>query len=150
MSESTGWKPIPRSESGSNFPHDPWLKYTRGVAHAVKRLNKKPLAKRVSGQRLRVRFAPIFQSVRGCIALASQHCSGKPTRWSTCQPALLVEEADEILAATGLLELAYRFGFDLANTLPGHFEDMAHFLQRVAVAVAQTISQLDDLAFAVT
>jgi hypothetical protein len=39
-----------------------------------------------------------------------------------------------------LLQLAHRFGFDLPDTLAGHFENVAHFFQRVAVAVAQAIA----------
>ena len=48
-----------------------------------------------------------------------------------------------------LLELADGFGFDLADTLAGHFEDVAHFFERVAVTVAQAVAELDDFAFAI-
>ena len=48
-----------------------------------------------------------------------------------------------------MLEFADGFRFDLADAFAGHFEDVAHFLQGVAVAVAQAVAELDDLAFAV-
>ncbi len=61
----------------------------------------------------------------------------------------LVEEPDEFLAAGRLLELTDSLGFDLTDTLASHFENVAHFLQGVAVAVAQAVAKLDNLAFAV-
>src|ERR1041384_4818050 len=61
----------------------------------------------------------------------------------------LVEEADELLAAGGLLALADGFGFDLANAFAGDLEDVADFFEGVAVAVAEAVAELDDLALAV-
>src|SRR5262245_43711705 len=61
----------------------------------------------------------------------------------------LIEEAHQLLAAAGLLELADGFGFDLADAFPRDLEDVADFFQRVAVAVAQAVPQLDDLPLAV-
>jgi signal transduction protein with GAF and PtsI domain len=39
--------------------------------------------------------------------------------------------------------------FDLANPLPCHLEDAPDFFQRICIAVAKAVSQLDDFAFAV-
>ena len=61
----------------------------------------------------------------------------------------LVEEADEVLAAAGLLQLADGLGLDLADTFAGHLEDVAHLFQGVAVAVAQAVAELDNLPLAV-
>src|SRR4029077_14024029 len=44
-----------------------------------------------------------------------------------------------------MLQLPERLGFDLAHPFPGHLEDLPDFLQRVAVAHAQPVAQLDDL-----
>src|SRR5262245_33601498 len=62
----------------------------------------------------------------------------------------LIQEADKFLAAAGLLEFPYGLGLDLADALARHLEDVTDFFQRVAVAVAQTVAQLDDLPLAVT
>ena len=48
----------------------------------------------------------------------------------------LVKEADELLAATWLLQLADGLRLDLTDALAGHFKDVAHFLQGVAVTVS--------------
>src|SRR5262245_17263296 len=62
---------------------------------------------------------------------------------------VLIQKAHQLLAAAGLLELADGFGFDLADAFAGDFENVANLFQRVAVAVAQAVPQLDDLALAV-
>ena len=62
---------------------------------------------------------------------------------------LLVQEADQFLAATGLLKFAYRLGFDLANSLAGNLENMPHFFQRVAITISQAVTQLDNFAFTI-
>ena len=62
----------------------------------------------------------------------------------------LIQKPDEFLAAAGLLEFADGFGLDLPNPLASHFENVTYFLQSVAVAVAQTVPQLDDLSLPVT
>ena len=61
----------------------------------------------------------------------------------------LVEEPGQFLAAARLLQLADSLGLDLADALAGHLEDVADFFQRVAVAVAQAVTELDDFPFAV-
>src|SRR3979409_721195 len=48
-----------------------------------------------------------------------------------------------------MLQLANRFGFDLANTLARHLENAPTFLEGVGVAVAEAVAQLDNLALAV-
>src|SRR6476660_7802963 len=48
-----------------------------------------------------------------------------------------------------VLELSDRLGFDLANALAGDFEDSADFFERVCVAVADAVAELDDLALSV-
>ena len=72
------------------------------------------------------------------------NCRGSPVRVG------LVEKPNQFLASTWLLQLPYCLGLDLPNTFTRHFENMADFFQRVAVSIAQAISQLDDLAFPVT
>lgn len=62
----------------------------------------------------------------------------------------LVKESDELLASTWLLELSYRLCFNLTNTFASHFENVPHFFQGVTVAIPKTISELDDLSFAIT
>src|SRR5262245_1314579 len=71
--------------------------------------------------------------------------------WASWQLALrLIQKAHQLLAAAGLLELHHGFGFDLADAFPRDLEDVSDFFQRVAVAVAQAVPQLDDLPLAVT
>src|ERR1700722_16735049 len=60
-----------------------------------------------------------------------------------------IQETDQLLAAAGLLQLADRLGFDLANTFTRHFENVTNFLKRIAVAVAQSVAELDNFAFAI-
>ena len=62
---------------------------------------------------------------------------------------VLVEEADQFLAAAGLLQLADGFGFDLTNTLAGYLKNVTDFFKRVAVAITEAVTKLDDLAFAI-
>src|SRR5204863_8210166 len=52
-------------------------------------------------------------------------------------------------AAAWLLQLANRLRLNLANTLPGNLENMTNFFQRVAVAVAQAVTELGDLALTI-
>jgi len=63
--------------------------------------------------------------------------------------AFVVYEAFQFAGADGVLELSDCFCLDLADSLAGDFEDSADFLQRVGVAVADSVSQLDDLALAI-
>src|SRR5439155_5270763 len=59
------------------------------------------------------------------------------------------QEAFELLAADGVLQLADGFGFDLADTLASHLEDAADLFQRVGVTVPQAVAQFDDFSLAV-
>ncbi len=52
-----------------------------------------------------------------------------------CLGSQLVQEANEILTATGLLQLADSFRFDLPDSFACHFEDVTDFLERVAVTI---------------
>src|SRR5262245_12174747 len=61
----------------------------------------------------------------------------------------LIQEPNQLAAAAGLLELANRFGFDLADALASDLEYVADFFQRIAVAVAQAVTQLDDLSLTI-
>src|SRR5690242_9055011 len=61
----------------------------------------------------------------------------------------LVEEPNQFATAARLLQLANCLRLDLANALPGNLENMTDFFQRVAVTVAQAVTQLDDLAFTI-
>jgi hypothetical protein len=47
-----------------------------------------------------------------------------------------------------VLELADGLGLDLADALAGDLEDPADLLERVGVAVADAVAELDDLALA--
>src|SRR5690242_16394158 len=60
-----------------------------------------------------------------------------------------VQEARQLAAADGVLQLADRLGLHLPHALARHLEDPAHLLERVGVAVADPVAQLDDLALAV-
>src|SRR5262245_1810444 len=60
-----------------------------------------------------------------------------------------VEEPLELPASDRMLQLPHRFRFNLPHAFARHLEDAAHFLERVRVPVAQTITQLDDLAFTI-
>src|SRR5689334_15099680 len=60
-----------------------------------------------------------------------------------------VEEAFELAAANGMLQLPHRFRLDLANALARHLEDSAHLFERIGVAVAEAVAQLDNFALAV-
>ena len=62
---------------------------------------------------------------------------------------VLIEEPNQLLAAAGLLQLANSLRLDLADALARDLEYVADFFQRVAVAVAQAVAELDDLALAV-
>src|SRR2546423_3396894 len=59
------------------------------------------------------------------------------------------QEAFELSGTDRVLELANRFGLDLSHALAGDFEDSTDFFERVGVAVADAVAQLDDLALAV-
>ena len=61
----------------------------------------------------------------------------------------MVHESFEFAGPYGVLELAYGFCLDLSDALAFNLEDSADFLSRVAVAVADPVSQLDNLALAV-
>ncbi len=61
----------------------------------------------------------------------------------------MVQEAFEFSGADGVLELADGLGLDLADALAGDFEDAADLFERVGVAVADAVTQLDNLALAV-
>src|SRR5262245_28887870 len=61
----------------------------------------------------------------------------------------VLDEAAQVVAARMVLQLAERLGFDLADAFARDLEDSACFFERIAVAVAQAVTELDDLAFAV-
>src|SRR3954447_26848960 len=61
----------------------------------------------------------------------------------------LIQDPLQFLTAARLLQLADGFGLDLANPLAGDLEDVADFFQRVAVAVPQTVAELNDLPLAI-
>ncbi len=60
-----------------------------------------------------------------------------------------VYEAAELFAAGRGLKLADSLGFDLTDSLAGHLEDVAHFFEGVAIAVAEPVAELDDLPLAI-
>ncbi len=51
------------------------------------------------------------------------------------------QEAFQLPAPHGVLQLANGLGFDLADALAGDLEDAADLFQRVGVAVAQAVAQ---------
>src|SRR5579883_2402847 len=59
-----------------------------------------------------------------------------------------LEEAFEHPRADRVLELPHGLGLDLADALARHLEDPADLLERVGVAVADAVAELDDLALA--
>ena len=61
----------------------------------------------------------------------------------------MVQESFQFSGADGVLELADGLGLDLADALARDFEDAADLFERVGVAVADAVAQLDDLALAV-
>ena len=48
-----------------------------------------------------------------------------------------------------MLQLFESLAFDLANALSRDLEDSAGFLQRIAIAISQSVTQFDDFTFAV-
>ena len=61
----------------------------------------------------------------------------------------VVEESLEFSCAHGVLHLPYGLCLNLPDALAGHLEDSAYLLQRIGVAVADSVSQLDNLAFSI-
>src|ERR1035437_2835314 len=61
----------------------------------------------------------------------------------------LLQEPLELAGADGVLELANGLGLHLADALARDLEDPPDLLQRVGVAVADAVAELDDLALAV-
>jgi len=61
----------------------------------------------------------------------------------------VLEEAFELARPYRVLQFPYGFRLNLSDALTGNLEDSAHFLQRIGVAVADSISQLDNLAFTI-
>jgi hypothetical protein len=70
-------------------------------------------------------------------------------RASDLELGLGAEEARELAGTHRVLELADGLGLDLADALAGDLEDPAYLLERVGVAVADAVAELDDLALAV-
>ena len=62
----------------------------------------------------------------------------------------LVEKTDQFLAASWLLELSDRLGLNLPDAFSRDLENVADFLERVAVGITQTVTELDNLSLAVT
>src|SRR5262249_48491034 len=60
-----------------------------------------------------------------------------------------VEEPLQLATAHRVLQFPHGLGLDLPHALARHLEDAAHLFQRVGVAVAEPVTHLDDLAFAV-
>src|SRR5262245_38429524 len=59
-----------------------------------------------------------------------------------------VQEARQLPRAHRVAQLAHGLGLDLAHALARDAEDAADLLERVGVAVADAVAQLDDLALA--
>ncbi len=61
----------------------------------------------------------------------------------------MVHETFELTGADGVLELAYGFCLDMSDAFACNLEDSVDFLSRIGIAVADPVSQLDNLAFAI-
>ena len=59
------------------------------------------------------------------------------------------EVARQLVAADWVLEFGQRGGFNLSDALARDLEDAADLFERVAVAVAEPVTEPDDLALAV-
>src|SRR5262245_36681350 len=59
------------------------------------------------------------------------------------------KESFQLSGSYRMLKLTNRFRFHLTHAFARHFEDAPDFLERVGVAVADAVAQLDDLALAV-
>src|SRR5690606_24818543 len=59
------------------------------------------------------------------------------------------KEALQLATTNRMLQFSDRFRFDLAHALTRDLEDLSDLLERVRVAVAEAVAQLDDLALAV-
>src|SRR5579862_8998408 len=59
------------------------------------------------------------------------------------------QEAFELSCPHGMLKLANGLGFNLPHALAGDFEDAADFLERIGVAVADAVTELDDFSLAI-
>ena len=62
---------------------------------------------------------------------------------------LVFEEAFELSASDGVLQLLYGFCLDLAYSLAGDLENPADLFQRVGISIADSVAQLDNLALAI-
>ena len=62
---------------------------------------------------------------------------------------LFIDEAGEPSATNWMLQLSNGLRFDLANTFSSDLEDPANLLEGVRVSIADAVSQLEDLAFAI-
>src|SRR5437868_14364066 len=69
-------------------------------------------------------------------------------RFFRALPQDSLEEALELPRPDRMLQLPDRLRLDLADALARHLEDPADLLQRVGVAGADPVAQLDDLALA--
>src|SRR6185369_12998790 len=78
---------------------------------------------------------------------------GRFRRWTGVKPGVTarserVDEAAQLVAAAGVLELAQRLGFDLADALAGHVELLADFFQRVVRAHFDAEAHAQHFGFA--
>src|ERR1043166_6783068 len=60
-----------------------------------------------------------------------------------------VEEALQLPAADGMLQLADCLPLDLPHPFARHLEDTAYLFERVGVTIPEAVAELDDLALAV-
>ena len=56
---------------------------------------------------------------------------------------------DQLLAAARLLKLSHSLSLDLADSLSRDLEDVPDFLKGVAVTVAETVPEFDDLSLTI-
>jgi len=61
----------------------------------------------------------------------------------------MVHEALELAGPYGVLELSYCFCLALSDAFACNFEDYSDFIQSICVDVAYSVSQFDNLAFAI-
>ena len=90
----------------------------------------------VRNARVRVYFFVQFAGLGFFRAAAG----GRPARFVVILPipaALSIQKVLQLFAAAGVAQLAQGLGLDLADTLTGNIELLAHFLQRAGAAIRQ-------------
>ena len=85
---------------------------------------------------------------------ASESTKKPPVAWGVrgliLASAGTFKETFKLSTSHRVLKFPHRLGFDLADPLASDLEDPAHLFERIGVAVTESVTELDDLAFAVS